>query len=72
MEQQYELSSTPELVFLTAWGSEDGLIVHHLEERPLGLANFIRLNMGELQGQEVGVGGYGIRGEYLGDFWDSS
>jgi hypothetical protein len=36
--------------------SEDGLVGHHWEERPLGLANFI-CPTGERQGQEVGVGG---------------
>ena len=60
MEQQYELTSTPlELVSLAAYVSEDGLVGHHWEERPIGLANFICLSTGESQGQEVGVGGYG-------------
>jgi hypothetical protein len=48
--------------------SEDGLVGHHWEERPLGLANFICLSTGEGQGQEVEVGG-GVGG--LGDFWGS-
>jgi hypothetical protein len=52
---------------LAAYVSEDGLVGHHWEERPLGLANFICLSTGERQGQEVGGGG----GEDLGDFWDS-
>jgi hypothetical protein len=47
----------PELVSLTAYVSEDGLVSHHWKERPLGLANFIYLSTGERQGQEVGVGG---------------
>ena len=54
-----------ELVSLAAYESEDGLVGHHWEERPLGLANFICLSTGERQGQEVGVG----RG--LEDFWDN-
>jgi hypothetical protein len=58
---QYELTSTPELVSLAAYVSEDGLVGHYLEERPLGLTNFICLSMGERQGQEVGVGGGGMR-----------
>jgi hypothetical protein len=37
--------------------TEDGLVGHHWEERPLGLANFICLSTGEHQGQEVGVSG---------------
>jgi hypothetical protein len=42
---------------LFAYVSEDGLVGHHWDERPLGLANFICLIMGECQGQEVGVVG---------------
>jgi hypothetical protein len=41
--------------------AEDGLVSHHWEEKPLGLANFICPNTGERQGQEVGVGGLGSR-----------
>jgi hypothetical protein len=47
----------PELVSPAAYVAEDGLVGHHWEERLLGLANFICLNTGEHQGQEVGVGG---------------
>jgi hypothetical protein len=56
VEQQYELTSTPELVSLAAYVSEDGLLGHQWKERPIGLANFICLSTGERQGQEVGVG----------------
>jgi hypothetical protein len=42
---------------LAAYVAEDGLVGHHWEERPLGLANFICPSTGEHQGQEVGVGG---------------
>jgi hypothetical protein len=28
-------------MFLAAYVAEDGLVIHHWEERPLGLANFI-------------------------------
>jgi hypothetical protein len=55
--QETELTSTPELVSLAAYVSEDGLVGHHWEERPLDLANFICPSTGECQGQEVGVGG---------------
>jgi hypothetical protein len=48
-------------VSLAAYVAEDGLVGHHWEERPLGLANFICPSTGERQGQEVGVGGYGSR-----------
>jgi hypothetical protein len=37
--------------------AEDGLVGHHWEERPLGLAIFICPSTEECQGQEVGVGG---------------
>jgi hypothetical protein len=47
----------PELMSLAANVAEDGLVSHHWEERPLGLANFICPSTGEHHGQEVGVGG---------------
>jgi hypothetical protein len=50
-------SVPPELVTLAAYVAEDGLVSHHWEERPLGLANFICPSTGECQGQEVGVSG---------------
>ena len=57
VEQQYELTSTPELLSLAAYVSKDVLVGHHLKERPIGLANFICPSTGEHQGQKVGVGG---------------
>jgi hypothetical protein len=57
VEQQYELTSTPELLTLAAYVSEDGLVGHQWKERPIGCANFICLSTGERQGQNVGVGG---------------
>jgi hypothetical protein len=65
-EQHYELTSTPELLTLAAYVSKDGLVGHHWEERPLGLANFTYLSTGECQGQEVGVEG---GGEWRGRVW---
>jgi hypothetical protein len=44
---------------LAAYVSEDGLVSHQWKERPIGLANFVCLSTGELQGQELGVGGWG-------------
>ena len=41
VEQQYELTSTPELLSLAAYLSKDSLVSHHWKERPFGLANFI-------------------------------
>ena len=40
---------------LAVYVSEDGLVSHHWEERPLGLANFICLSKEENQDQEVEV-----------------
>jgi hypothetical protein len=57
VEQQYELTSTRELLSLAAYVSKDGLVGHHCKERPIGLANFICPSIGERQGQKEGVGG---------------
>ena len=57
VEQQYELTSIPELLSLAAYVAEDGLVSHQWEERPLGLANFICPSTGEHQGQEVRMSG---------------
>jgi hypothetical protein len=53
---------------LAAYVSEDGLVGHHCEERPLGRANFICPSTGECQGQVVGVGLWGSKagGGYRG------
>jgi hypothetical protein len=71
VEQQYELTSTRELLILAAYVSKDGLVGHHWKERPIGLANFICPSTGERQGQKGGVGGKGIRVVGMGDLWDS-
>jgi hypothetical protein len=70
VEQQYELTSTPELLSLAAYVSEDGLVGHQWKERPIGRANIICLSTGEHQGQKWewvsgGVGG-GACGGLLG------
>jgi hypothetical protein len=60
-------------VSLAAYVSEDGLDGHQWKERPIGRANFICLSVGECQGREVGVGGWGSGGgQGVGDFWDST
>jgi hypothetical protein len=56
VEQQYELTSTLDLLSLAAYVSKECLVGHHWKERPIGLANFICLITGELQAQNVGVG----------------
>jgi hypothetical protein len=62
VEQHSELTSTPELLTLAAYVSKDGLVGHHWKERPIGHANFICPIPGELQGQNVGMGGLGSGG----------
>jgi hypothetical protein len=57
VEQQYELTSSPELLSLAAYVSKDGLVGHHCKERPIGQANVICPSIGEHQGQKGGVGG---------------
>jgi hypothetical protein len=56
-------------MFLAAYVSDDGLVCHQWKERPFGLANFICLSTGELQGQELGDGGKRVGGgEDMGSF----
>jgi hypothetical protein len=57
VEQQYELSSTPEVFSLAAYVSKDGLVGHHCKKMPIGLANFICPSTGEPQGQNGEVDG---------------
>jgi hypothetical protein len=71
VEQQYELTSTPELLSLSAYVSKDVLVSHHQKERPFGLVNFICPSTGERQRQKGGVGGYVVGVVGMGDFWDS-
>jgi hypothetical protein len=72
VEQQYELSSTPELLSLAAYVSKDGLVSHHWKERPFGLANFICSSTVGTPGPKRGSGWVGEWGWVcMGDFWDS-
>jgi hypothetical protein len=57
VQQHYELTSTPELLYLAAYVSKDGLVGHHWKERPIGHANFICPSTGECKGQKVGKSG---------------
>jgi hypothetical protein len=52
-------------VSLATYVSEDGLVGHHWEERPLGLANFICLSTGGMTGPRSGSG-WGGSGGLLG------
>jgi hypothetical protein len=54
---------------LAAFLAEDGLVGHHWEERPLGLANFICPSTGETPGPRSGSGWVGEQGGGgIGDF----
>jgi hypothetical protein len=72
VEQQYELTSTPELMSLAAYVAEDGLVGHHCKERPLVLQTLyapvqgnVRAKKWEWVGREAG------QGKGIGNFWDS-
>jgi hypothetical protein len=65
VEQHYELTSTPELLTLTAYVSKDGLIGHHWKERPIGHVNFVCPSTGDRQGQKGGEGGQGSGGGWV-------
>jgi hypothetical protein len=60
-------------VSLATYISKDGLVGYQWKESPIGRANFICLSKGELQGQELGVGGWGVGGGecggLLGENW---
>jgi hypothetical protein len=67
VEQQYELTSTPELLSVAAYVSKDGLVGHHWKERPIGLANFICPSTGErTPGPKSGSGWVGEWGRGYG------
>ena len=59
-----------ELLSLTEYVSEDGLVGHQWKEKPIGFAKFVCFSTGECQGQEVGDG-RGVEEEGTGDFWGS-
>jgi hypothetical protein len=68
VEQQYELTSTRELLSLAAYVSKDGLLGHHCKERPIGLTNFIcpskgnaRAKKGEWVGRGLGTFGIALK-----------
>jgi hypothetical protein len=56
-EQNYELTSNPELLTLAANVSKDDLVGHHWKERPIGQTNVICPSSGACQGQKMGMGG---------------
>ena len=56
---------------LAAYVAEDGLVGHHWEERPLGLANFICLSGNTRAKKWEWVGGGAGRREGIGEFQNS-
>jgi hypothetical protein len=68
VEQNYELTSTLELLTLAAYVAEDGLVGHHWKERPIGHTNFICPSTGERQGQKWEWVGRGVGGKVWGTF----
>jgi hypothetical protein len=56
---------------LAAYVSEDGLVGHHWEERPLGLATLYASVQGNTRAKKGEWVSRGMGGEGLGDFWDS-
>ena len=70
MEQQYELTSTPELLSLAAYVSKDGLISHHWKERPFGLNKRYMPQYRGTPGPKRGSGWVGDWGVGMGDLWD--
>ena len=60
----------PELMSLAAYVAEDGLVVHHWEERPLDLQTLYVPLQGNSKKWEWVHRGAG-RGEVIGDFPDS-
>jgi hypothetical protein len=57
---------------LAAYLSEDGLVGHHWEERPLGLVYFIYASvLGNGRAKKWDWVRRGVLEEDLGDFWDS-
>jgi hypothetical protein len=66
MEQQYDLSSTPELLSLAAYVSKDGLVGHHCKERPIGLATLYAPVQGNTRAKKWEWVGRGVGGGYGG------
>ena len=67
VEQQYELTSTPELLSLAAYVSKDGLVGHHWKERPIGLAILYATVQGNSSTKKWEWVGRGVGGEGVGD-----
>ena len=71
LKQQYELTSTPELLSLGAYVSKDGLVSHHWKQRPFGLAKLYTPVQGNAMAKKGEWVGRGLGGVNMGDLWDS-
>jgi hypothetical protein len=70
VEQQYELTSTPELLSLAAYVSKDGLVGHHCREAHWTYKLYMPQYRGT-PGPKRESGWVGEWGGAMGDLWDS-
>ena len=70
MEQQYELTSTPELLSLAAYVSKDAYSAITGKRGPLVMQTLLPQYRGK-PGPKSGSGWVGEWEEGMGDFWDS-
>jgi hypothetical protein len=71
VEQHYELTSTPELLTLAAYVSEDDLVSHHWKERKRGSLD-LQTSYAPVQGNaRAKKWEWGAGGECIRDFLDS-
>jgi hypothetical protein len=68
VEQQYELTSTPELLTLAAYVSKDGLVGISGKRGPLVLQTLYAPVQGNTRAKKGEWVGRGVGG--IGDFWD--
>jgi hypothetical protein len=71
VEQQYELTSTPELLSLAAYVSEDSLVVMIGKRGPLVLQTLYASVQGNARAKNWEWVGRGVGDAGMGDFWDS-
>jgi hypothetical protein len=68
VEQQYELTSTLELLSLAAYVSKDGLVGHHCKEGPLDLQALYAPVQGNARAKKGEWEGRGLEGWVWGSF----
>jgi hypothetical protein len=68
VEQQYELTSTSELLTLAAYVSKDGLVGNHWKERPIGLQTLYAPAQGKARAKKWEWVGRGVVGRVWGAF----